>query len=518
MQLSYDEPTPLTSKAHATLPFGHVLMKRACDVAAMIPEAWPMQIAPWQFVSTVAPSVCSDDALPHALRCTYQLGDVTRETHIGAISADIASFLKHELALPALPAVWLLRSTVSRRVERGEPFCAASGLHPISPEATAGPEPKTVGDGRTGCDLFNLAANNMSKDATAQLLVLFDPRPQTALPLVAPNGPPAPIAPPEIPPLMQIIRLARDGAGNTRPLAPDHNPMLNELCAAPLEHAPSTGLPQTRAEYRRLGKHLLAIEQQPIRCCFNCGMVNYPTNGDVIQVRASQLSDLRAWRVYGDCIKQFTEDNGLAEPSLTVGDDPRSEVFLCEQVGDGVHCSVYSCSSCKREVRQDPTKYDLFDGHTAIPPTAFGDVTTWRYDGNGVGEPFPEPLAALTSDERLMLGVVKMADAAFEPAYSSAGYTHFANGGLLCPGDFHGLSTLLVRNEITAPTLEDALISPWRLRAALAYLTGPTGNPLVHHTLTCFQREVRKRAACVPPLIRLGSRSPERPHQSGTAS
>ena len=69
----------------------------------------------------------------------------------------------------------------------------------------------------------------------------------------------------------------------------------------------------------------------------------------------------------------------------------------------------------------------------------------WTYENNGVGEAVPEPLAALTSEERLLLGIVKMADAAFKPSYSSCGYMHFSSGAFLRPGDYHGLSTLLVR-------------------------------------------------------------------------
>ena len=84
-------------------------------------------------------------------------------------------------------------------------------------------------------------------------------------------------------------------------------------------------------------------------------------------------------------------------------------------------------------------QYDTFDGHSV------DGTGNWTYENNGVGEAVPEPLAALTSEERLLLGIVKMADAAFEPSYSSCGYMHFSSGAFLRPGDYHGLSTLLVR-------------------------------------------------------------------------
>jgi hypothetical protein len=216
-----------------------------------------------------------------------------------------------------------------------------------------------------------------------------------------------------------MIMATRDGMGNTRPLAPDHNPMLNDLCNEPVDHAPSTFLPTSVHAYRKLGAHLAAVELQPIRCCFNCGMLNYPTRGDTIVVKAQAHADLRAWRVYEPVIEAFCEEKHL-EPS---------EVFLCDEhdargellpthVDGSPQRRVYSCSACKREAHQDPRKYDLFDGHTQMPITARG----WRYDGNGVGEPMPDALAQLTSDERLAMGIVKMADAAFEQAYSGAGY------------------------------------------------------------------------------------------------
>jgi hypothetical protein len=214
-----------------------------------------------------------------------------------------------------------------------------------------------------------------------------------------------------------MIMATRDGMGNTRPLAPDHNPMLNDLCNEPVNHAPSTFLPTSVHAYRKLGAHLAAVELQPIRCCFNCGMLNYPTRGDTIVVKAQAHADLRAWRVYEPVIEAFCEEKHL-EPS---------EVFLCDEhdargellpthVDGSPQRRVYSCSACKREAHQDPRKYDLFDGHTQMPITARG----WRYDGNGVGEPMPDALAQLTSDERLAMGIVKMADAAFEQAYSGA--------------------------------------------------------------------------------------------------
>ena len=73
-----------------------------------------------------------------------------------------------------------------------------------------------------------------------------------------------------------------------------------------------------------------------------------------------------------------------------------------------------------------------------------------------------------------------MADAAYNPAYSSAGYEHFSGGGCLVPADFHGLCALLVRHETETQHNSE------RKRRALAYLLRE--NQLVARTLTCYER------------------------------
>eukprot|EP00966_Prymnesium_polylepis_P009690 223804-Prymnesium_polylepis.1 len=254
--------------------------------------------------------------------------------------------------------------------------------------------------------------------------------------------------------------------------------MLNTLCNEPINHPPSTNLPTSAADYRKLGAHLRAVEKMPFRCCHNCGMMNYPVTGDRILVKASGPDDLRAWRVYGPMLQQFCH-----EQHVDLG-----EVFLCEQAdphADGTQQRrVFSCVACKKETCRDPAQYDLFDGHTSA------GAGGWQYHANGVGSPVPDELASLTSDERLALGVVKMADAAFEAAYSNAGYMHFSSGGFLEPGDFHGLSTILVQDPSLPRTP-----SQQRVRRALDFLLDETtGNPLVRQTLTCFERELARNS------------------------
>ena len=54
-----------------------------------------------------------------------------------------------------------------------------------------------------------------------------------------------------------------------------------------------------------------------------------------------------------------------------------------------------------------------------------------------------------------MLGVVKMANVAFDAAYSNTGYMHFSSGGFLQPGDYHGLSTILTPADQVRGHLRD---------------------------------------------------------------
>ena len=96
-------------------------------------------------------------------------------------------------------------------------------------------------------------------------------------PTVAVELPPfMPIRPARAMTLLARVALARQGAGNTHPIAPPHNSLLNALIGQPLNHPPETNLPTSRADYRKLKTHLQHIERQPTRCCFNCGMLNYP--------------------------------------------------------------------------------------------------------------------------------------------------------------------------------------------------------------------------------------------------
>jgi len=461
LQLAYEKPTRLTvtSKGALPLPYGCMLLHNCplpdgVGVAAVIPTEWPLRIAPSQFVLRTARG--KEIVVP----CSYEVNDMRRDTPLAELLSDIRAFLKSVLRPKLAPsAIDALHLHVARR--------EGSAFVPLPANAHASDE---------GIDLFNLGAC-FDKGQVELAIVTLPPTPPLHLP--APNppapNPPAPNALHDA--LQQRLRVDRHGAGNTRPLAPMHNTMLNTLCSQGIDHSPTVNLPTDAHTYRSLAAHLTAIEKLPVRCCHNCGMMNYPAAGDTIVVTANGLDDLRAWRVYGGMINRFCSEQHL----------PIADVFLCAEA-DPRHGlaqrRVYSCTACKKEVCRDPMRYDLFDGHVS------DGADGWRYDGNGVGSPVPDALANLTSEERLALGVVKMADAAFTPAYSNSGYMHFASGGFLQPGDFHGLSTILVQDPSTLRTPEEQ-----RMRCALDYLMDETtGNPLVRQTLTCFERELARNA------------------------
>ena len=76
--------------------------------------------------------------------------------------------------------------------------------------------------------------------------------------------------------LQQQRAFASQGAGNTRPAAPEHNRTLNNLSSGNhSEHKEGTRLPTAAAECRQLSIHLKAVEGQPQCLCFNCGMLIY---------------------------------------------------------------------------------------------------------------------------------------------------------------------------------------------------------------------------------------------------
>jgi hypothetical protein len=76
--------------------YGHTLIENYIDpdahdnvgTAAVIPSEWPLQIAPSQFRLRDASGRHID------VRRAYEVNDVTRETRVTDLLADIRSFLK----------------------------------------------------------------------------------------------------------------------------------------------------------------------------------------------------------------------------------------------------------------------------------------------------------------------------------------------------------------------------------------------------------------------------------------
>tara|TARA_B110000046_G_scaffold111145_1_gene118361 strand:+ start:323 stop:2818 length:2496 start_codon:yes stop_codon:yes gene_type:complete len=452
-------PTEADAWQSAPLPFGACYNPSyteggRCGMAAYLPCEWPVRIAPTQMAIRSADGQCVP--IPHA----YVVSGVTNATLLSTVLEDVRAFVRRWVKdSNSLTSIRLLRQT---RDTSGE--CTYQTLNETSAVSA------------DDVDLFNLAnADDNFEDDTGALpcecLVV------TNLPVAAPLVTPTTTPNAPLTNAITALRLAQYGLGTTRPNAPDHNTLANALCNARISTNPELQLPTRMQDYQKVGACLKVMDEQPHRCCFNCGMMNYHTRNDTILVRARRREDLRAWRVYGAQLQRTCEELAV----------PLEHLFLCERADDDANgvarCRVFSCSACKKETCQRPEEYDLFDGHTRDERLR---QRRWRYDANGVGEPLPDALDALTSEERLMLGVVKMANVAFDAAYSNTGYMHFSNGGFLQPGDYHGLSTILTCDPEQTTTPQQA-----RLRTALEHLMHPLhGNPLVRDTLTCFEREV----------------------------
>ena len=109
--------------------------------------------------------------------------------------------------------------------------------------------------------------------------------------------------------------------------------------------------------------------------------------------------------------------------------------------------------AARPDVQARASELDLFDGWRPSNAANIGSYTSI-----GIGDEPPSVLAALTINDRLCLclclclSVLKMADATFQ-AYRGLGYTHCRGGGLLVPGDYRGLATLMVseRNNSSSP-------------------------------------------------------------------
>ena len=215
---------PASGEERGPLPLGAMVTfapRRGCSTwrpVAMIPASWPLVLQPSAFLSI-------DVDRP------YILADVNRETPISEIEDDVASFLRRK------------KGSVRLAVASG-----AADLQALDRTASA----------RTA-DLFNVASRLAIVPTTALTTTARGSEPVTTLPLDA----------------LQRARLfARQGAGNARPGNAQHNAMVNNLAAADHSlHSEETFLPTDGDEWRKVGEHLEAVEQQAECICFNCGML-----------------------------------------------------------------------------------------------------------------------------------------------------------------------------------------------------------------------------------------------------
>ena len=233
-------------------------------------------------------------------------------------------------------------------------------------------------------------------------------------------------------------------------------------------------------------------------------MLNYPRPGDTIRVcNVQRKRDCRAYRVFRYYINELVcdeyatmaNDENVAEIVRQV--EALDSVFLCKEDSQGRGCKVFTCTHCKYACRRrdndgklyyaqcNAAELDLFDGFKA----------NGQYESIGIGEQQAPEYAACSVEDRLALSVLRMANATFK-GYGGAGYVHSGGGGLLTPGDFDGMASLLVRGA-RGSTREAG--SPAVQRRALRQLLDPySGNPLVRRMLTCIERDLDGAQTTMP--------------------
>ena len=136
----------------------------------------------------------------------------------------------------------------------------------------------------------------------------------------------------------QRWRQVKDPAHNPRARAPEHVQLVNNLSAADhTQHAHETHL-GTVTDWDKLSTHMHHVAAPLTRCCFQCGMLNYPTPGDTIRVaNITRKEDCRAFRVFRYYIRELVSgerDRLRACGQASEGgikEEARANVFLCER-------------------------------------------------------------------------------------------------------------------------------------------------------------------------------------------
>ena len=142
----------------------------------------------------------------------------------------------------------------------------------------------------------------------------------------------------------------------------------------------------TEAQWNKLAEHLKSLDQPLTRCCFQCGMLNYPKKDDTIIVEnVTCKRDCRAYRVFEYYIEKLQKDqcdklsHGATEAEVQ---EELNRIFLCEKVSNG--CRVIACTACKRLCRDGSTDNNHTHHRRARRSANLAARAAARCSGSGV--------------------------------------------------------------------------------------------------------------------------------------
>ena len=326
--------------------------------------------------------------------------DISASTKVSAILDHVHSVLRRRFPSPAgLPAPALYVQKRAPPLQVPEPSNVGMS-EPLSPNATtATTETEVSSEDDDDSESLTL----IPPSQTVEGADLFNKQDRLAIVCGMPS-------------YGAMRRANNESLHNERPRAPAQIGMVNNLTGASHRPKPTVNLVKQQ-KMKQVAAHLANIAHEPLaRCCFQCGMLNYPSDkqADIITVdNVHRRQDCRAYRVFKQYIKARA---ARIKRKLTVDDphatmqDSMSHVFLCEPDEENGGSRVYTCTACKSLCRtrtEDGTRYmqcnpkqlDLFDGH---------DVVTGAYDSIGIGDRQPDVYKKLTLKDRLALSVLRV--------------------------------------------------------------------------------------------------------------
>ena len=222
--------------------------------------------------------------------------------------------------------------------------------------------------------------------------------------------------------MWQEISMVNLNAHNVNPGAPEHLAMVNQLVGDNALNKPmlkGSNLEKiSQPQWKNLRKHIISLSHPMTRCCFQCGMLNYPKKGDIkadtiVVEDIRNKHDCRAYRVFRYYIRKLVKDRCDRLPDEATSAERRAVrngIFLCEPA-DGGGCRVFACKACKRLCRAgntsenkpryvqcSPADLDLFDG--VDEENEFHTI--------GIGDRQPKAYKNLSCNDRMILGVLKV--------------------------------------------------------------------------------------------------------------